>query len=218
MRNLIHWNAVIFYISPIPPIKEVDVNRVEEQRLVKLAQNGHTDAFAQLYRANVQLVFRYLYYRLNDVQLAEDFTADVFTRAFKDMKSYQDMGKPLMAWLYRIAHARLVDYYRQSGRRGIDGELDEAIQVQSSPEGADANLLRKQMAQALHQAIAQLIPSQQQVVLLRFIEEKNLEETALIMDKKANAIKALQHRALKTLGQILKQMGFDSDEFLAGLS
>jgi RNA polymerase sigma-70 factor, ECF subfamily len=205
-------------INPIPPIKEVDVNRVEEQRLIKLAQTGHTEAFAQLYRAHVQQVFRYLYYRLSDVQLAEDLTADVFTRAFKDLPAYQDMGKPLMAWLYRIAHARLVDYYRQSGRRGIEDELDEAMQIQSTHEGADANLLRKQMAQALHQAITQLIPSQQQVVLLRFIEEKSLEETALIMDKKANAIKALQHRALKTLAQILNQMGFDSNEFLAGLS
>lgn len=194
------------------------MNRVEEQRFVKLAQNGHSDAFAQLYRANVQQVFRYLYYRLNDVQLAEDFTADVFTRMLKDLQSYQDMGKPLMAWLYRIAHARLVDYYRQTGRRGIDDELDETIQIQPAHDGVDTTLLRKQMAQALHQAIGQLIPSQQQVVLLRFIEEKSLEETALIMDKKANAIKALQHRALKTLGQILNKMGFDGDEFLAGLS
>lgn len=194
------------------------MNRVEEQRLLKLAQAGNTEAFAHLYRSNVQLIFRYLYYRLNDIQLAEDFTADVFTRAFKDLMTYQDMGKPFVAWLYRIAHARVVDYYRQTDRRGIDDELDEAVQVNPISDAIDANLLRKQMAQALHHAIAQLIPSQQQVVLLRFIEDKSLEETALLMDKKANAIKALQHRALKTLAQILTKMGFDSDEFLAGLS
>lgn len=195
------------------------MNRVEEQRLLKLAQAGNTEAFAQLYRANVQLIFRYLYYRLNDIQLAEDFTADVFTRALKDLATYQDMGKPFVAWLYRIAHARAVDYYRQTDRRGLDDELDEAFHTsQSVSEAIDANLLRKQMAQALHLAITQLIPSQQQVVLLRFIEDKSLEETAIIMDKKANAIKALQHRALKTLAQLLTKMGFDSDEFLAGLS
>lgn len=194
------------------------MKRVEEQRIVQLAKTGNAQAFAQLYRTHVQAIFRYMYYRLNDIHLAEDMTADVFTHALKDLPNYQDMGKPFLAWLYRIAHARLVDYYRKIGRRGTEDELDDSITVQQIDEHADIQLLRRQMAQALHYAISKLIPSQQQVVVLRFIEEKSLEETALIMDKKVNAIKALQHRALKTLAQLLKQMGFDSDEFLSGLS
>ncbi len=195
------------------------MNRVEEQRILKLAQAGNSNAFAQLYREHVQTIFRYLYYRLNDTHLAEDFTADVFTRAFKDLSHYQDMGKPFVAWLYRIAHARVVDYYRKMGRQGTESELDEAIiTTQRTDDVVDNTLLRKQMAQALHIAIAKLIPSQQQVVMLRFIEEKSLDETALIMDKKVNAIKALQHRALKTLAQLLAKMGFAGDEFLGGLS
>lgn len=194
------------------------MKRVEEQRMIQLAKTGDAQAFAQLYRAHVQAIFRYMYYRLNDIHLAEDMTADVFTRALKDLPNYHDMGKPFLAWLYRIAHARLVDYYRKIGRRGTEDELDDSIILQQIDEHADIQLLRKQMAQALHHAIGKLIPSQQQVVVLRFIEEKSLEETALIMDKKVNAIKALQHRALKTLAQLLRQMGFDSDEFLSGLS
>jgi RNA polymerase sigma-70 factor (ECF subfamily) len=193
------------------------VNRVDEQRTIKLAQAGHPEAFAQLYRAHVQSIFRYIYYRLNDTQLAEDFTADVFAHALKDLPKYQDMGKPFLAWLYRIAHARIVDYYRKTGRRGTEDELHETVIAPIADESVDSALLRKEVAQALHIAIGKLIPSQQQVVVLRFIEEKSLEETAHIMDKKANAIKALQHRAIKTLAQILAQMGFDHDKFLAGL-
>ncbi|MCL4255101.1 MAG: sigma-70 family RNA polymerase sigma factor [Anaerolineae bacterium] len=194
------------------------MKRVDEQRMIKLAQAGDANAFAQLYRAHVQAIFRYVYYRLNDIHLAEDMTADVFTRALKDLPNYHDMGKPFLAWLYRIAHARLVDYYRKIGRRGTDDDLDENSTLKPMEDALDSSLLRKQLAQALHHAIAKLIPSQQQVVILRFIEEKSLEETALIMDKNANAIKALQHRALKTLAHLLRQMGFDSDEFLSGLS
>lgn len=194
------------------------MKRVDEQRLIRLAQSGDANAFAQLYRAHVQAIFRYLYYRLHDIHLAEDLTADVFTRALKDLPSYQDMGKPFLAWLYRIAHARIVDHYRKVGRRGVDDDLDEEDTFKAIDDGLDVSLLRKQLARALHYAIAKLIPSQQQVVILRFIEEKSLEETALIMDKNVNAIKALQHRALKTLAHLLEQMGFDSDEFLSGLS
>ncbi len=194
------------------------MKRVDEQRMIKLAQKGDANAFSQLYRAHVQAIFRYLYYRLNDIHLAEDMTADVFTRALKDLPTYHDMGKPFLAWLYRIAHARLIDHYRKIGRRGVDDDLDETNMLKPVEDALDSSLLRKQLAQALHEAIAKLIPSQQQVVILRFIEEKSLEETALIMDKNVNAIKALQHRALKTLAHLLKQMGFDSNEFLSGLS
>jgi RNA polymerase sigma-70 factor (ECF subfamily) len=88
------------------------VDRVEEKRLLQAARGGDRDAFATLYRANVQTIYRYIAYRVNDTQLAEDLTGDVFIRALQSMASYKDQGKPFKAWLYRIAHARVVDHYR----------------------------------------------------------------------------------------------------------
>lgn len=194
------------------------MDRVEEQHILKLAILGDSEAFARLYRAHVQSIFRYLYYRLNDTHLAEDFTADVFTHALRDLPTYQDIGKPFIAWLYRIAHARVVDYYRRIERRGLESELDESLHSSRMDEAVDTSIIRKQIAQILRHAIANLSPAQQQVVILRFIESKNLEETAHIMNKNVNAIKALQHRALRTLAHTLQMAGFDGDEFLAGLA
>lgn len=191
------------------------LNRVEEKRLIQAASKGDSQAFAALYRANVQAIYRYIYYRVSDAHVAEDLTADVFTKALKAIRTYKDSGKPLIAWLYRIAHARVVDHYRKTERRPDQVDI-EKLSVSESAD-MDNRLLRQQTAKALRLAISQLTADQQQVIILRFIEDKRLEEVAQLMGKNVNAIKALQHRALRSLAVRLERAGFKIDEFIAGL-
>lgn len=192
------------------------MERVDEARVLARAQQGDADAFADLYRANVQAIYRYIYHRVNDVHLAEDLTGDVFTRALKSMATYRDQGKPFVAWLYRIAHARVVDYYRMTGRRPAESDVEaEPIPVSTD---MDEGMLRRQAAKALREAIAKLTDEQQQVIVLRFIEGQRIETVADVMGKNANAIKALQHRALRALAGRLERAGFDVESILSGLS
>lgn len=191
------------------------MKRVEEQALLQRARRGDADAFSSLYRDSVQAIFRYIYHRVNDRHLAEDFTADVFTRALKGLGDYQDQGKPFIAWLYRIAHDRVVDYYRRRDRRPVESDLDEEPIPVS--ENLDEGILRRQAADALREAITGLTDEQQQVVILRFIHGYRIEKVATIMDKNPNAIKALQHRALRSLASRLERIGFDVEAILSGL-
>jgi RNA polymerase sigma-70 factor (ECF subfamily) len=192
------------------------VDRVDEQRLLQRAQRGDADAFADLYRAHVQPIFRYIAHRVNNTQLAEDMTGDVFTRALEGLPTYTDQGKPFIAWLYRIAHARVVDYYRRSERRPV--ETDVESEVLPVTLDMDEGLLRRQAARALRAAIVELTSDQQQVVILRFVEGQPIEAVAQIMGKNANAIKALQHRALRSLASRLERSGFDIEAIITGLS
>ncbi len=192
------------------------MDRDEEKRLLRAAVRGDSQAFAALYRENVQVIFRYIYNRVSDTHLAEDLTGDVFTKALQGIGSYTDQGKPFVAWLYRIAHARVVDHYRKVKRRPQESDVEaEPIPVD---ENMDENLLRRQAAKALRQALTDLTAEQQQVIVLRFIEGYHLEEVAELMDKNANAIKALQHRALRSLATRLERAGFDIATIIAGLS
>lgn len=192
------------------------MDRVDEQQLVQRSQRGDTEAFAALYREYVQPIYRYIYHRVNDRQLAEDLTGDVFTRAFRSVQSYSEQGKPFAAWLYRIAQARVIDHYRRANRRPVMSSIDD---LPLAAEGdMDRNLIRKQAARTLQTAIAELTDDQQQVVILRFIEGYRIEAVAEIMNKNANAIKALQHRALRTLARRLERAGFDLSSIMAGLS
>ncbi len=192
------------------------MSRRDERQLLQRARQGDADAFAALYRQNVQTIFRYIYHRVNDVHLAEDLTGDVFMRALKDIAGYREQGKPFVAWLYSIAHARVVDHYRRAQRRQPESAIEDVpLPVEHN---LDANMLRQQAVSALRKALAQLTEDQQQVVILRFIEGYRIEQVAQMMGKQPNAIKALQHRALRSLAGRLERSGFDVDSILAGLS
>ncbi len=172
-----------------------------EQALVQRAQSGDSEAFAALYRAYIQAIYRYLFLRLSNSHLAEDLAADVFVRAADGLPRYSNRGLPFGAWLFRIAHDRLVDHYRQSERRPV-ADLAEDL----SSDLPDPSLMAEdsEMTQALYLAMQQLTDEQRNVIQFRFMENWSLEETARMMNKSLNAIKALQHRALGALGRLLE--------------
>jgi RNA polymerase sigma-70 factor (ECF subfamily) len=191
------------------------LNRVEEQQLIQQVQKGSSEAFATLYRDNVQQIHRYIYYRTRDDHLAEDMTADVFTKAIEGLPRYVDKGKPFIAWLYRIAHARVVDHYRRQDRRPTATNVEEA-NLSVTPD-MDANLVKQHASDVLLTAIQSLTVDQQQVIILRFIEGLSIEAVADQLGKKGNAIKALQFRAVRSLASYLERSGFDAESIMAGL-
>jgi RNA polymerase sigma-70 factor (ECF subfamily) len=188
----------------------------EEQALLRQAQRGDAEAFAELYRANVQAIFRFAYVRVNDRALAEDLTAEVCAKALQGIAGYEDRGRPFVAWLYSIARARVIDHYRRQDRRPVQSDI-EAEDVHSD-EDMDLPMLRQQAAKALRLAIGDLTEDQQQVIILRFIEGYSIDTVAKLIGKRPNAVKALQHRALRSLASRLQRSGFDMDNILPGLS
>jgi RNA polymerase sigma-70 factor, ECF subfamily len=181
-----------------------------EQKLVSLAQKGHTQAFDELYRQHVDRIYRYIYYRVDSAVTAEDLTADVFLRAFESLPAYEDRSVPLVSWLYRIAHARIIDHYRRVRRRGVDENI-EAMDLRAEDD-IDLSLMTDHKAGAVQAALQRLTPEQQQVIVMRFIEGQNLEKTAEALNKSVGAVKALQHRALQGLSKALKDEGFTFDQ------
>lgn len=178
--------------------------RDEEARLIQRAQQGDEKAISELYRRHVDVVYRYIWARVRDETIAEDLTAQVFLKALEGLPTYQDTGKPFLAWLYRIAYARTVDHWRQQERR-VEVPLDEALPTGEPRPGA---LLEAQddwmMAIDL---LAQLTDDQQAVLMLRFIGEMSLAQVAETLGKTLGATKAVQHRALASLARMLQDQG-----------
>jgi len=191
------------------------LNRVEEQQLIQQAQEGSGEAVSALYREHVQQIHRYIYYRTRDTHLAEDLTADVFTKAIEGLPRYVDKGKPFISWLYRIAHARVVDHYRRQDRRPTATNVEDA-NLSVTPD-MDASIIKQHVSHALLTAIESLTVDQQQVIILRFIEGLPIDAVAEQLGKKGNAIKALQFRAVRSLASFLERSGFDAESILAGL-
>ena len=100
---------------PVDPEPPDDSARI--RALVELAQGGDTEAFGQLYDRYVTGIFRYIYVRVGNRQLAEDLTADTFLRALRSLHTFQWKGKDFAAWLTTIARNLMNDHYKSRRTR-----------------------------------------------------------------------------------------------------
>jgi RNA polymerase sigma-70 factor (ECF subfamily) len=169
-------------------------------RLIERAKQGDKAAISELYQRHADAIYRYVYVRVRDAMVAEDLTAEVFLKALEGLPGYQFTAAPFVAWLYRIARARTIDHWRRQQRRPEAPLLDTLPSGEPQPEELIADWARWE---AVLEALPQLTDEQQQVIVLRFVEEMSLEETALTMDKTVGAVKAQQHRALVSLARLL---------------
>lgn len=183
------------------------MDRKREQKLIRNAQEGNRDAFAEIYRAYVDKIYRYVLYRVDSDVIAEDLTADIFLKVLEGLPTYEDRSVPLLVWLYRIAHARVVDHYRRQ-RRPVENIDDLEV---ADTLNLDGRLQQDYTIAQIRLALATLTDAQRQVIILRFIEGLNLESSARAMNKTVDAIKAMQYRALQALALALSQQGFTRD-------
>src|SRR6266571_9251030 len=103
------------------------------EELVRRVRAHESHAFDELYSRYSPRVFGYLLQRLNgNTEEAEDLTADVFTRVYEKIDGFQPQGAPLSAWVFRIAHNRLIDSVRRRPRQ-TQVTLDDAPELASGP-------------------------------------------------------------------------------------
>lgn len=174
----------------------------DEQTLVRLAKSGDAEAFARLYDAYVERIYRYVYLRVADDATAEDLTSQVFLRAWEHLDRYRSDGVPFLAWLYTIARNAVIDHYR-TNRRPL--ALDEIAQSEISSEGPEEQVDLRFEIQTLRAALKHLTDEQQQVLILKFIAGMSTDEVARQMGKHPGAIRALQMRALRALAKHLQE-------------
>ncbi|MEV1287107.1 ECF subfamily RNA polymerase sigma factor, BldN family [Micromonospora sp. NPDC049679] len=180
--------------------------------LVERAQAGEAEAFGLIYDRYVDTVFRFVYFRVGNRQLAEDLTSDTFLRALKRIGSFTWQGRDLGAWLVTIARNLVADHFK-SGRYRLEvttGDVLDADREDRGPEGSpEAAVVDHITNVTLLTAVKQLNPEQQECIVLRFLQGFSVAETAQSMGKNEGAIKALQYRAVRALARLLPD-GFQS--------
>lgn len=183
-----------------PPKVRVDT-QPDEASLVERARTGDAVAFGRLYDASVDRIFRYVFFRVTDTELAEDLTSEVFLKAWENLHRYRP-GGPFVAWLYTIARNTVIDHYRT---RKPSVPLDQTV-IRQEP-GLDEKVDLKHEVQQLKQAMQELTEEQREVLTLRFIAEMDTGQIAKRMRKTEGAIRALQMRALQALAKVMSTDG-----------
>jgi RNA polymerase sigma-70 factor (ECF subfamily) len=174
--------------------------------LVARSQAGEAEAFGLLYDRYVDLVYRYIYYRVNNPNLAEDLVSETFLRALRRIDSFTWQGRDFAAWLVTIARNLIADHFK-SGRYRLEITTEDILETgpTQTTDGPENLVLDALTNATLLTAVKKLNPEQQECIVLRFLQGLSVSETALAMGKNDGAIKALQYRAVRALARLLPE-------------
>jgi len=183
-----------------PVRHEVPMPTVE---LLTRAQRLDSKALAEIHDLYYPQVYRYVRYRLNDDQISEDITSEVFLRLLDALNKKSGPSQNLRGWLFGTASNLINDHLRSRYAHAIepvDSEDYDLPGKQHPEESFEDEWVQQQVVDALQE----LTPEQQHVLALRFSDERSIDETANIMGKSATAVKALQFRAITSLRRLIE--------------
>ena len=171
-----------------------------EPLLLERAQRFEKEALAEIFDRYNAGIYRYAMRLLGDSDLARECMSETFSRFLSAVKRGAGPSEHLQAYLYRIAHNWITDFYRKSSNEPV--ELDP--QLAADPSDQPSVRVSEEMERArVRSALASLTPEQRQVIVLRYYEDWDNAEIAAALNKPVGAIKALQHRAILGLRLVL---------------
>lgn len=173
--------------------------KVEDQ-LLALARHGDQAAIMEIYRLYFSPIYQFIRLRVEDSSVAEDLTSEVFVTLVDSLRGRNAPRQSLRGWLFKVARSQLQKHFGRL-RSFPTTTLDEWIAT--AEDDLEITFMRSLSAERARQALRMLPPDQQEVLILRFGQGLDLQETAEIMGKQVGAIKSLQFRAVSTLRQIL---------------
>jgi RNA polymerase sigma-70 factor (ECF subfamily) len=196
----------------------------QEADLIRRAKARSPEAWTEIYESSHPKLFRYVMARVGDQDVAEDLTATAFMEALKSIDTYSSRGRPLLAWLYRIAR-NVVNYHHRSafrrnasqallaapgrvvsqflgGRRRQGPPAAQAPSVNEAGELADPASLVERWD--LREAISRLSSDQRDAIILRYFVGLTTPEVARLVGKHERAVYSLQTRAIKALRRHLR--------------
>lgn len=199
MISLAAFTAVATSVAS-PGLRAVDPDVID---LVDRAKDGSSAAFAELYDRYVDRVYGFVHRRVGNRELAEDLTADVFTRALRRIDGYTHQGADPIAWLLTIARNRVHDHFRSARFRLEQLDAEAGVTQVDLREGPEVGSERAALVAEVQRALVELKPDHAEVLHLRFVEDLSVGEAAIILGRKEGAVRALQHRALKALAKLV---------------
>jgi len=181
-------------------------NKSEEvESLVLLAQDGDTNAFSKIYDVFVDQIYKYVFYRVKNED-AEDLVENVFLKVWENIRQYKSKQKSFSAWVFRIAHNLVIDYYRATRDKNVE-ILDEAMPDHTREHNPIRVVEGKLDNQVLKTALFKLKKQYQEIIVYKFINEFSNTEIAELIGKSEGSLRILQFRALKALKKELNEMG-----------
>ena len=167
---------------------QIESRRAKEARL------------ASLYEEYYDKIARYALVHIGNRTEAEDIAGEVFLKALESLKSYQERGIPMQAWLFRIAHNLVVDHWRKTTKRKT--VPIDTVQVEADVDPVTVAAKNIEL-ERVTMAMEQLTREQREVLGLRFFGGLTSKEAGSILHKSDGAIREMQRVAIEKLRKLL---------------
>jgi len=185
----------VTFLSPI--FINIVIEYMNELKLIKSCQEWDLDSFSELYDIYIDKIYKFIYLKTSDKQVAEDITSEVFYKCLNSIDKF-DLEKEntsFKTWIYTIANNKVIDFYRTQ-KKSVD--IDEIFDI-----WVDENQLNKidskDKIHEIKEFLSTLKPDHSEVVLLRIWEDLSYKEISAITGKTLDNCKKIVSRTLKDI-------------------
>lgn len=188
----------------------LNYSRLADEQLVAAYAKGDNQSFDILLRRHQERVFNYVLSIVRDPDTANDIFQETFIKAITTIKQgrYIETGK-FAAWITRIAHNLIIDYYRQERSGNMTSADDETVNVLNRKEFSDENiediLVDEQIRADVRRIVAILPDNQREVLEMRYYRDMSFKEIAEATQVSINTALGRMRYAILNLRRIVKE-------------
>ena len=152
--------------------------------------------FSKIYDQYIDKIFRFIFFKVNSQEIAQDLTSETFLRGWESFKNGNKIENP-QAFLYKIARNLVTDHYREKGKTRIVSA--DYVKITDPRTNLEEKALARSDLDTIRLALTNLKEDYQNVIIWHYLDDLSISEIAKVMDKSEGAARVQLHRALKSL-------------------
>jgi len=164
------------------------------------------ETFEALYDEYMPKVFKYIQYKVSNMQLTEDLTSIVFEKALTNFGKYSKDKAAFSTWVFSIARNTVIDHYRSRGRQQTVSLENVVIDIESKDPLPDEQLDKKEEIRKLQLCLSGLSGQEQELISLKFSSELNNRQIAKMLGLSESNVGTRLYRAVRKLRDSFQEL------------
>lgn len=176
------------------------LHKAQDAILVDRVAAGDARAFEILFKRYAPKLYRFIFFRIRDEALIDDFINDIFFQVWQRIQDGKKIDS-FQAYLYTMARNTIIDHYRT---RKQDFDLSHATSLEDDTD-LESHVVLKNDIESILRLVDQLSENYKEILILRYVEDLTITEIAELIGKTTGAVKVQIHRAVKQLKVLQKK-------------
>jgi len=177
--------------------------------LIIVIHTQNIEAYKELFSRYQKKLFTYIFHLIGNKDEVEDILQNVFSKTYKNIKNF-DTSRKFSSWIYRIAHNEAINFLKRKSKRYTVSWEDvttskDKLDTATNDELPEEKWLQQEISAEINGAMDDLPKKYQEILKMRYFQEKSYEDISLVLKKPVNTVGTLINRAKKKLLDVVKQ-------------